>query len=453
MSARERVNLATVLEQLRTEYDALQERSEERRTQVQIRELQKQKQQPHSPYELREAVLDKIEPLLPDPGEEREYFSMTLSKDSDAMSIDPWPLGNLFAISEPTSFTEFQDVFPGIAKKLVAEKPLLVVAQEDFREEFGLTSLYVPDDAMQDKLQRIKRELVDPLVAETAQTNTRIELANKEIDARLLELAATHRAQQEQFQTKKGTLEDHMRYVTRSVNLQDAVPAVSKQHHILDSKPFYSLWLKDSPAFLLLANQLVYLHTTKKDKPLELKQLPLDSILSAHEKELSQEYHGIDDGAFYDGHGYKLTDAQAKVASNIFEHVFTGKEILPAPETPAGYVIRQRKVRDDETKPRHWGQLHLAQKKPERVVLGKLLGSGTSYKAYVFGEKTIVEADEEERATYVFDTSHFENLRTWQRSRLLEAQPAGFTGRIFHDNKDAWKQEIEHVLGYKAVQG
>ncbi|VVB81610.1 Uncharacterised protein [uncultured archaeon] len=284
-----------------------------------------------------------------------------------------------------------------------------------------------------DKIQDIDEQITEKRkeLQKMPKANSKVSKFKKTADAR-----------KEDLKTKIKFLEPKRDTATRQ-------PEICKSQNQLYDKPFYSIWIGTSPIFLYDGQNLHYLHTNSKNKTLEIRTTPLERILSKLTIKLSEELLGLKPNTFCDQNGYVLTNEQEEKAERIFEQVFTGVEILPDENSPAGYTVRNPRTPTGlELRPRHWGQAYLTQKTPERIILGKLLGSGRAYKAYVFGEKTIVESDEEARATYLFNTPHFENLRSWERSQLLTERPEGFNGRIIHkENRETWMKQIDKHLG------
>ena len=90
----------------------------------------------------------------------------------------------------------------------------------------------------------------------------------------------------------------------------------------------------------------------------------------------------------------------------------------------------------------------MASLNPDVVTDGQLLGSGGHYKAYVFGNKTVVEFDQEAHGTYFFDTEYFTTLREWSRSEILTEKPEGFYRRIIHPKGkwDLWRDRVEEFI-------
>jgi hypothetical protein len=211
---------------------------------------------------------------------------------------------------------------------------------------------------------------------------------------------------------------------------------------------FYSLWLGNSPVYLCRGPAFDYLYTTRQDTPLEIRTVPI-SWLFGPGKQSCVPPGGFRNGSFYIATGQEIVGLNQNFVADIFEQVMLGVEILPRPNTPEGYIKREPKgepKRDIEF--RHWGQVYLAQQKPLSIHEGDILGSGGSYKAYHFPEnKTVVEFDQTDRATYFFRTDFFNSLRIWSRSEILTQTPAGFEGRaIHHENRATWEQAVINFL-------
>jgi hypothetical protein len=222
---------------------------------------------------------------------------------------------------------------------------------------------------------------------------------------------------------------------------------------------FYSLWWgltkewwenfnAKSPILLCEEGQLKYLYCRRCDDPLELL-----TLRRVDGKDSTGKY---EEGCFYDLAGHKLPDTFVRSVSEIFHQVKIGVEILPRPKEPKGYKIKKTRTVEDEENgaqkktfiPRTWGQLFLAEQSPDKVVLGQILGSGGSYKAYTYGDKVVVEFDQEAHGTYFFERAYFESLKIWSRSDIIQSKPKGFYGKIHHiDNKkDLWKKRVTKFL-------
>lgn len=240
-----------------------------------------------------------------------------------------------------------------------------------------------------------------------------------------------------------------IRFIEGAFGLSRASLIVEKSSFSLIDSRFYSLWIANSPVFLYEGKKIAYLHTKRKDNPLEIRRVDTKRILGDDE-ELAASLLNLEKGSFCNGKGYVIDGENEEIVANIFEQVLTGKKILPRPKTPTGYAVKTEQRHSDrktEIKFRHWGQIYVAQSGPDKITEGQLLGSGGSYKAYTFGNNTVVEFDQPNRATYLFDSDYFNKLRIWYRSDLLTRKPEGFEGRIIHhDNRDAWKASIDDFL-------
>ncbi|MBW2978363.1 hypothetical protein KY331_05960 [Candidatus Woesearchaeota archaeon] len=229
-------------------------------------------------------------------------------------------------------------------------------------------------------------------------------------------------------------------FLEQTLHTNALTPVVRKGSYI--GNKFYSLWIANSPVFLYQDNGVFSLKTCRKDKPLEL-------IASGSVPPVTERLGLLNDGNFYNSDGHPLYGTAEEIAADIFLQVMNGKEILPAPQQAEGYIVKteKRKKNDLADRYRHWGQIFLGQLEPDEVVDGQILGSGGSYKAFVFRKKTVVEFDQEDHATYLFDTDFFNSLRHWNRQRILDQNPAGFQGRIIHEgSRSVWKTSVTDYL-------
>ncbi|MBT4804561.1 hypothetical protein HON71_00130 [Candidatus Woesearchaeota archaeon] len=218
----------------------------------------------------------------------------------------------------------------------------------------------------------------------------------------------------------------------------------------LETKPFYSMWIENSPILLYSEENFHYLSTNRKDEPFEINlanQLTRRRLLKAVDD--AKERVSFNEGDLITYSGIPIVGDNAIYASEIFQKVFTGIKILPRPEEPQGY---QEKVENGKNEAeivyRHWGQIYLSKLGPEDVNQGEILGSGGSYKAFLFfRNKLVVEFDQEDRATYLFDPESFNELRMANRSKLISENPEGFYGRVIHhENRELWKEQVEDFL-------
>jgi len=197
--------------------------------------------------------------------------------------------------------------------------------------------------------------------------------------------------------------------------------------------------------FLFNGDHLEYLHTTKASAPLRFVEVKPS-------KGFNTKFFDLKKGDFCNGLGCKLPAELSKFISDAYHQSATGVEMLPDPKNKEGYrakIPRSLTGESEPIKPRTWGQLFLAQLKPDYEKTGELLGSGGSYKAYTFGNKTIVEFDHEQHGTYFFDTKFFDSLRQWSRSEIISKKPQGFYYKINHkdDKRDVWENKVSDFLG------
>lgn len=251
--------------------------------------------------------------------------------------------------------------------------------------------------------------------------------------------------------SEANSLKDRIAKLNRISQLESESPIVGKIWFKLGfaDRDFYTLHLANNIVCLYLGDQVEFIATTRRDSPLRLERRVTAAVFSDSALSLI-DLLKVENGDFTTNKGYVLNAQQEEIAARVFDHVRTGKEILPAPEVPGGYRIK-RQVKDGgvvhNIQYRHWGQQHLAQLNPNGVLEGQLLGGGGSYKAFRFGNKTVVEFDQDERATYLFDTEYFDGLRLWERSRVLTEQPEGFNGRVIHrGDRDNWKKQINDFI-------
>jgi len=240
-----------------------------------------------------------------------------------------------------------------------------------------------------------------------------------------------------------------IKFIEGALGFGRASPKVEKSSFSLIDSKFYSLWIGNSPVFLYEGEKIAYLHTKRKDDALEIKRINTKKIIG-DDRALAISLSNLKKGSFCNEKGYVIAGENEEIVANIFEQVLTGKKILPRPKTATGYVVKTEHRHSNgtsEIKFRHWGQIYLAKSGPDKITEGQLLGSGGSYKAYVFGNKTVVEFDQPSRATYLFESDYFNKLRIWYRSDLLTRKPEGFEGRVIHhDDRDDWKASIDDFL-------
>jgi len=264
-----------------------------------------------------------------------------------------------------------------------------------------------------------------------------------QLDSREGELGKQSMENSEKVRARRILVYHQVDFLQRTLQVNRSSPAIRKGKW--GGREFYSLWINNVPALLCKSGDFQYLRAARKDKPLELlvEEVPAQTLLIPSQLQL------LKDGNLYDSSLRPLYGYAEEIAAGVFLQVINGKLILPAPDKPEGYVVRgdTKPIIDTEPQYRHWGQVHLAKLNPERVTDGKLLGSGGSYKAFVYGGKTVVEFDQPDHATYLFDTSDFEILSVWNRSKILETNPNGFRGRILHhEDRGKWRTLVERFI-------
>jgi hypothetical protein len=236
----------------------------------------------------------------------------------------------------------------------------------------------------------------------------------------------------------------------KEINISVQLEINKDANALLEPKPFYSMWCDNMPLFLFRDKVLDYLCTYRRDDPLEIKSLPVEKVFSGSKLNLLRQYFHLEDGCFVTKTGFVLQGNEENYASAIFQKIMAGKEILPRPDGYRPYTVLKGK--DDESKKtkivyRHWGQTFLSGLSPDYVTQGRLLGSGGSYLAFHFGDKVIVEFDQEDRATYCFSNEYFSTLRAWYRMALIKECPDGYEGRIYHhQGRDVWKRAVTECL-------
>jgi hypothetical protein len=145
-------------------------------------------------------------------------------------------------------------------------------------------------------------------------------------------------------------------------------------------------------------------------------------------------------------------DEDKRTIDDLFVKVVRGIEIFPAPELPMGYRERKSYRLNDkeEIAFRIWSQEILSSMNPDKVGQGKLIGSGGSYKAFCFGDKVLVEFDQEDRATYVLSKDYFDVLRVKPRLEIIREKPKGFIKRIVHTlDRKKWIKQIKEIIENK----
>ncbi|MDO8661350.1 MAG: hypothetical protein Q7K43_05665 [Candidatus Woesearchaeota archaeon] len=220
-----------------------------------------------------------------------------------------------------------------------------------------------------------------------------------------------------------------------------------KNYSINNRTSFHSLWLGSSPVFRVSGDSLEFLAVSRQDDPFKIYQLPC--FLSAIELRLSQHFFGLAKGSFCDDSGYALAGKNNALAKDLFNRVERGIEVFPRSEelcTDDREVLGSGNPNIIDY--RHWGQEYIHSLGPDGEFEGEVLGSGGAYKLFVFSRKglVLVEFDQIDRATYVFNTNYADELRIRNRRSIIEEKPEGFIRRIIHDNQVSWKQKLSSIL-------
>ena len=303
-----------------------------------------------------------------------------------------------------------------------------------------------PIELPQDEVDRLQNEFMESKINYIRNDNlvkSRIKRLERELSDKISE--ATHRAAEirETLQAVTTPWEDSL-----SIHKK----RFSDPTELGRTRKIYSLWKGSELVFCRNSGDTTYLATTRLDAPLReetiglVQALDLSTLLGQYTRELIDESEAP---VYFAGNRLLVGDDFAR-AHEVFEHVRTGIEILPRPEEPSGFRFKvdPNTPRSPGTEPvyRTWGQEYLAAMAPNRTIDGELLGSGGAYIAFIFGDKTFVEFDQEARATYVFETKFFEQLRGWSREDMLNRSPAGYLGRVVHDDEAGWKERIDERL-------
>lgn len=251
---------------------------------------------------------------------------------------------------------------------------------------------------------------------------------------------------------RKEEVSRKIRWFTERINyLKASLELRGKELKVVKSEGYYSLRVESGlrTVFLNEGHFLKYLKTTRKDKPLEIEAVQ-KNVYQEEVVDMINKSFGIDlNGLFVTERLLILPDDKMQeIASDIYQQVLTGENILPAPEEPGSYKLASSngssKKSPDDARFRKWSQRFLEDLNPEKIIRGKILGSGGSYGAFVFNKCVVVEFDQEDRATYIFDLDYFESLKVFERSKILIESPKGFKGRIIHhrEGKEAWKKKV-----------
>jgi hypothetical protein len=135
----------------------------------------------------------------------------------------------------------------------------------------------------------------------------------------------------------------------------------------------------------------------------------------------------------------------------LYEKVKNGIEILPYLNKKKGIIRAKGEMSEfrktQPPQPRHWGQEYLGGISRGDIIEGEFFATGFTYQAFPVKKYIIVEANEENRATYLFNKAKFDYLRTMSREKLIYEKPEGYIGRILHaGSQNNWKKALKHYL-------
>ncbi len=354
------------------------------------------------------------------------------------------------------NYHKFKKMFPDLADKLEESGRLTILGEfwigdEEYPLSRNRTIFF---DGERPDVRIITKEEIEEMRTlpqrETNYHQNQINNLESEIEKCKKELEEERRNEPEiseplsLLQRERGYLNLVSSTAQREVKIKKSVMS-----SLEGSRPFYSLWADDSLVLLYFEGNFFYTSTTRKDDPLEInlvtkgmQELLLKAVNKA-ENELS-----FKEGDLITYSGIPIVGNNEIYASEIFQKVFTGIKILPKPEEPQGYQEQLKSGKtEQEIVYRHWGQIYLSSLNPENVNQGEILGSGGSYKSFQFGDRLVVEFDQEDRATYLFDPESFDELRMRNRSEIISENPKGFYGRVIHhENQKLWKKQISNFI-------
>lgn len=339
-------------------------------------------------------------------------------------------------------YSEFKNIFPELVKPLEENKRLVIAG------EFAIGDKNYPLSKDR-KIYFSKNAPRTRIITKNEQREMRKTL-EKRIDDDLRQLGENE-AKLVEEKKSESLLKNEFGYLNSVLKTAEEKAGIRKGLSGLFGKPCYSAWIGESPVLMYSEGNFYYVASNRKDEPLKINLVTapaakahLKNAVSKAQKELS-----FKEGNFITYNGMPLIKGNETYAAELFQKIFQGIEILPRPEEPKGYYekAQQSEGTESEIVYRHWGQIFLSMLSPDEVKQGEVLGSGGSYKSFKFGEKVVVEFDQADRATYLFDTASFDKLRTRNRSELLNENPSGFYGRVIHhENRDLWKDGISKFL-------
>jgi hypothetical protein len=135
----------------------------------------------------------------------------------------------------------------------------------------------------------------------------------------------------------------------------------------------------------------------------------------------------------------------------LFEKVRNGVEIFPyANEHNKGKGIKIKGERSGKTplpKPRHWGQEYLGNLTTGDIIEGEFFATGFTYQVFPVNQRMVIEANEENRATYILESEKFDSLRLVSRGKMISEKPEGYVGRVLHKgSRQKWKETLNDYL-------
>lgn len=250
----------------------------------------------------------------------------------------------------------------------------------------------------------------------------------------------------DELRKRNQQLANYVNLLNKSASLN--LPEISKNSFWIGSD-FYSLWGDNSPICKKDCSKILYLHSSRKNQPLEIREAGSKSISNYN---TLKEFNLIHDKFYYTGSGLILADRNFEISDAIFDKVLKGVKILPE-KCLGNLLYTENGFFKSEANPeieRKWGQQYLESLSPSNIIQGNLLGSGGAYLAYEFGDLMIVEFDKEKRATYLFNRDQFNELKDYGRRELREDKPLGFEGIIIHKgSQENWKDSISDFLKKK----
>ena len=343
---------------------------------------------------------------------------------------------------------------------------LKAISEEEFDFRYKMTRKSLESEKKKRNTE-FEKKAYNPIIKKFQKEKTKLEETIKEKYKELIsieketnrivakkQIKANYSEKKDQIKEEINLFSQFKEYYKNTINNQNKISIQKNKNErgsILDDKQTYSLWLRDEPVMLFLDGKLHYLHSTRKNAPLQISsrtpsQYQLEDIMKA------KENLDFEDGDFITYFGNVLIGNDKEFAKELFHKVMIGKEILPSKEG-LSFVEKpnpnERNGNGHEIKYRNWSQMYLSDANPDRVEQGQVLGGGGSYKAFIYDDIAIVEYDKEKRATYIFKKDNFNELRNWTRKDILEQKPEGFIDRLNHgktEDHETWKNNINSYI-------